>query len=99
MAWPDNDAFRAFLGLATSDQWDVAATQAALDAAQADAVAQGVDPVAGPTDAVQTQALLTLAGIWLGARNRPDTWSPGTDVRAERRAMLGILRGSPVVAT
>lgn len=99
MAWPDNDAFRAFLGLAASDQWDTEATQAALDAAQADAIAQGVDETDGPKDARQTQALFTLAALWLGARNRPDTWSPGTDTRAERRAMLGILRGSPVVAT
>lgn len=100
MAWPDNEAFRAFLGLAASDTWDVEATQAALDAAQADAIHVGVDPVAGPVDARATQAVLTLAAVWLGARNRPDTWSPGTDTRAERRAMLGILRGGgAVVAT
>jgi len=99
MAWPDNVAFRAFLGLAASDQWDVDATQGALDAAQADAIAVGVDAVAGPVDARQTQALLTLAAVWLGARNRPDTWSPGTDTRAERRAMLAVLSGWSVMAT
>jgi hypothetical protein len=99
VAWPTNDDFRGFLGLAASDQWDTDATQAALDAAQADAVAVGVDPTAGPSDARQLQALYTLAGVWLGARNRPDTWSPGSDTRAERRAMLGVLRGAAVVAT
>lgn len=99
MAWPDNEAFRLFLGLAAADSWDVDATQAALDAAQADAIAVGVDPVAGPPDARTLQALYTIAAIWLGARNRPDTWSTGTDTRAERRTMLGILRGAAVVAT
>ena len=98
MAWPDNDAFRGFLGLAATDQWDLDATQSALDAAMGDAVDVGRDP-AVDLDARQTQALLTLAGIWLGARNRPDTWSPGADTRAERRAMLGVLRGAAVVAS
>lgn len=96
--WPTNEAFRAFLGLQPDDPYDVDATDAALDAAISDAITQGHDPVDPILTGRQRQAVFSLGGLWLTARNRPDTWAPGSATAAERRAMLAILRGTPVVA-
>ena len=96
--WPDNEAFRAFLGLQPDDPFDLAATDAALAAAIGDAIRQGVAPVDPILTDTQRQALFSLGGLWLMARNRPDTWQFRSATEAERRVMLGVLRGSPVVA-
>lgn len=94
--WPTNDDFRAYLGLDPSDTADLEATQAALDAAQVDAVAVGA--TYGPADERARTAQFGLARLYLNARSQPETWAPGSPTAIERAGWRRLLAGARIGA-
>jgi hypothetical protein len=96
--WPDNTAFRAFLGLDPADTADLDATALALDAAIVDAVAVGLDPVDPTLTARDRTALFNLGRLYLNSRSQPETWTPGSPTAIERAGYRQLLAGAQIGA-
>jgi hypothetical protein len=96
--WPDNDAFRSYLGLDPTDTADLDATDQALAAAKIDALECGVDPVDGPPDERARTAQFSLARLYLNARSQPETWAPGSPTAIERAGWRRLLAGGRIGA-
>jgi hypothetical protein len=97
--WPDNAAFRSFLGLDPADVADTDATQLALDAAQVDAVEVGKDPADPILTARDCLALFQLARLHLNSRNQPESyWSSGNAAN-DRQTWRQLLAGTNIGAT
>ncbi|HEY2303240.1 MAG TPA: hypothetical protein VGH66_15175 [Acidimicrobiales bacterium] len=103
MAWPSDADLADRLGLAAGD--DATRVTAANAAATADAIAvlagTSVDPVAGPDDAGQIEAVLLLGQWWYENRNRPEGLDSLNPMASPyyRRVAIGILqRGQLPVA-
>jgi hypothetical protein len=103
VGWPSDADLADRLGLSAGD--DTGRVTAANAAAIADAVAvlagTDLDPVAGPDDAGQTEAVLLLGQWWYENRNRPEGLDSLNPMASPyyRRVAIGILqRGQLPVA-